>query len=300
MKTSSLRLVGDFGFLLIRGSHGKSAQVGFCAELTIVRIEHNAQQFSVHGERKPGNYRPGTMRWMNVYTDANIAELMVECNNTQIQLDALSFDNEALFTVLGEQNFLAFTNCSIERLELHSERPNNLDFREQGAFRELNATLHGSHMQARLSGFSWSSVCSYDGSNIFLYIEQQYHSRTFDFTKDTKSQILIETHDEPQRTVTADHEQWDVEDKLKTIKLVSEEAADYMVDCLPAGEDQQQSGTPQCVVCRSALPSYMIEPCAHICICNDCAPTYRDHNLTTCPLCRTPIQQLKHIFLACS
>jgi len=299
METASLRLVGDFGFLLLRGSLEKPSQLGFCAELTSVRIEYGEeQQVSVYGERKCGDYRPGSMRWLSMNTCAQLTQLTVECSNTQIQLDTLSFEPEALLTVLGEQNFLAFTNCAIEQLELHSERPNNLDFREQGALRELNATLHGSHMQARLCGFNWSSVCGYDGSNIFLYIEQQFHSRTFDFTKDTKSQILIETQDEPQRVVTAQHEQWDVGDKLHRISLVQETPAAYAVDQMP--ESEQPSGTPQCVVCRSALPTYMVEPCTHICICSACAPSYREHNLTACPLCRTQIEQLKHVFLACS
>ena len=284
MESASLRLVGDFGFLLLRGSLEKPSQLGFCGELTTVRIEYGEQQqVSVYGERKRGDYRPGSMRWLSMDTGTQITELTVECSNTQIQLDALSFESEALLTVLGEQNFLAFTNCAIEQLEL----------------RELNATLRGSHMQARLCGFNWSSVCGYDGSNIFLYIEQQFHSRTFDFTKDTKSQILIETHDEPQRTVTAEHEQWDVGDKLQRISLVQETPAAYSVEQQPP-ESEQPSGTPQCVVCRSALPTYMVEPCTHICICASCAPTYRAHNLTACPLCRAQIEQLKHVFLACS
>jgi hypothetical protein len=297
MDATSLRLVGDFGFVLLRGS-SQSSQLGFSTELTAVRVEVEQRgRVSIYGQRTGDCYRPGSMQWLTIQTVIELVELTVECSNTQIQLESLRFSSHAQLSVLGEQNFLSFSNCSLERLELRSERPNNLDFRKQSALTELRATLHGSHLEARRSGANWSAVCGYDGSNVFLYIEPQFHSRTFDFTKDSKSQILVETDNEPQRIVTADHEQWDIERNLKSIKIERQNCAvSYGVQEAP---QEQPSGTPSCVVCQNALPSYVVQPCTHMCLCSECAPLYRAHNLANCPICRTPIQELTHVFLAC-
>lgn len=239
------------------------------------------------------------MRWLRLDTALTLGELSVECSNSQLQLETIRFSRETHITLDGEQNFLVLSNCSLERLELSSHRPNNIDFRKQTALTELRATLHGSRMQARLCGFAWSSVRSYAGSSIYLYIEPQFHSRTFEFTRDSHSHILIETADEPQRSVTAEHEQWDIERSLK--KILIEPRADEPVSyAIESSAAPAPTGTPQCVVCQSALPVYLLQPCSHVCLCEECAPSYREHNLPGCPLCRAPIEHIKRVFLACS
>jgi len=131
-----------------------------------------------------------------------------------------------------------------------------------------------------------------------LYIEQQFHSRVFEFSKDSRSQIIVEAHNTPQRLVTAEREQWDVEENIKAIHIESgrvQPSYDIELSTL-----EQPTGRPSCVVCLSALPVYLIQPCTHMCLCSDCAPKYHQHALNNCPMCRGPIQELTRVHLACS
>jgi hypothetical protein len=46
-----------------------------------------------------------------------------------------------------------------------------------------------------------------------------------------------------------------------------------------------------CKICFDAEVDVILLPCAHLCICNQCAPC-----LTVCPICRTRIVEAKRVF----
>ena len=52
-----------------------------------------------------------------------------------------------------------------------------------------------------------------------------------------------------------------------------------------------EASKSECVVCMSAEPVTALMPCGHLCVCEECGST-----LSTCPICRTPVQEAKRIF----
>lgn len=58
-------------------------------------------------------------------------------------------------------------------------------------------------------------------------------------------------------------------------------------------EAEDTDEAPECVVCMSAFPTYMVEPCRHVCLCKRCsaaAPT------SECPICRRSATGVVRVF----
>eukprot|EP00755_Sulcionema_specki_P024275 Sspe_Gene.80871::Locus_51326_Transcript_1_1_Confidence_1.000_Length_853::g.80871::m.80871 len=57
----------------------------------------------------------------------------------------------------------------------------------------------------------------------------------------------------------------------------------------PAAEE-----TNLCVVCLTTRKEYMIQPCNHVCLCEQCSGS---RQLTSCPLCRGPVRSKVKVYL---
>lgn len=54
-------------------------------------------------------------------------------------------------------------------------------------------------------------------------------------------------------------------------------------------------GNPECVVCTDKSPNYIIVPCFHLCLCQDCAPPIEKTG--NCPICRGEIKSINKVFI---
>lgn len=54
-----------------------------------------------------------------------------------------------------------------------------------------------------------------------------------------------------------------------------------------------------CVVCKDNESKVVIMPCKHMCLCENCSncDTFRNFSLTSCPLCRQPIESIIQVYL---
>lgn len=50
----------------------------------------------------------------------------------------------------------------------------------------------------------------------------------------------------------------------------------------------------ECIICLCEEANTLIEPCNHLCVCKGCSPSVRS-STNKCPICRTPITNLKII-----
>ncbi|CAA6663509.1 unnamed protein product [Spirodela intermedia] len=50
----------------------------------------------------------------------------------------------------------------------------------------------------------------------------------------------------------------------------------------------------ECVICMSEPRDTAVMPCRHMCMCRECAKTFRLHS-SKCPICRQPVQELMEI-----
>ncbi|KAJ2136499.1 hypothetical protein J3F82_006321, partial [Coemansia sp. RSA 637] len=50
----------------------------------------------------------------------------------------------------------------------------------------------------------------------------------------------------------------------------------------------------QCAICLSDDRDTVMLPCRHLCMCRECANTYRQQS-NKCPICRTVIETILHI-----
>lgn len=77
--------------------------------------------------------------------------------------------------------------------------------------------------------------------------------------------------------------------------------ADVTVNQNGEGGDASVDSTHECVICLTEACTYAVQPCNHLCLCDDCARTLRfrggdtDPNNRRCPVCRTPIVRLFRI-----
>lgn len=60
---------------------------------------------------------------------------------------------------------------------------------------------------------------------------------------------------------------------------------------------EPSSDSMRCVICMERERSVMMEPCSHVCMCNQCAETSRS-SMSTCPICRGPVQNFRRIFMS--
>lgn len=54
-----------------------------------------------------------------------------------------------------------------------------------------------------------------------------------------------------------------------------------------------------CVVCKDQDRNIVLQPCSHLCICQDCSEAktaWGAHLLVECPLCRIQITQRQRIY----
>jgi hypothetical protein len=60
-----------------------------------------------------------------------------------------------------------------------------------------------------------------------------------------------------------------------------------------------EQAQPECIICLTGRPSHAIIPCGHRCLCDDaaCTAAFQPSRRAKCPLCRTPVQGLLHVFL---
>jgi len=63
---------------------------------------------------------------------------------------------------------------------------------------------------------------------------------------------------------------------------------------------QAQQERELCVICMDKPKTYLIAPCGHKCLCEDCAESlerqgHGDRN-KTCPICRVPMQRMFKVF----
>lgn len=55
-------------------------------------------------------------------------------------------------------------------------------------------------------------------------------------------------------------------------------------------------GTSTCIICIERSPVCAVLPCMHQCICCSCARDLGKQNITTCPVCRAPMDAIKRVF----
>jgi hypothetical protein len=49
----------------------------------------------------------------------------------------------------------------------------------------------------------------------------------------------------------------------------------------------------QCVICFEGVRDHLCLPCKHLCVCARCVS---GSSLTTCPMCRQPVEEIINIF----
>ena len=49
-----------------------------------------------------------------------------------------------------------------------------------------------------------------------------------------------------------------------------------------------------CCICLEKFPDIVLNPCNHLCLCQDCS---RQHQLKTCPICKTNIHQKIQVYI---
>ena len=47
-----------------------------------------------------------------------------------------------------------------------------------------------------------------------------------------------------------------------------------------------------CVICCERPPAMVLQPCGHVCVCQDCAPAVQ-----TCPMCRMPVAGCMRVYV---
>ncbi len=78
----------------------------------------------------------------------------------------------------------------------------------------------------------------------------------------------------------------------KTVKT-SEGGARAAPDEIGGEDRETDDEAKECVVCMDGKKQYVMVPCGHLLLCNACAKRYP---VSTCPLCRDPVQSVMRIF----
>lgn len=64
-------------------------------------------------------------------------------------------------------------------------------------------------------------------------------------------------------------------------------------DQLKGNDEATNDDSLACVICTTNVKCCVMQPCAHLCLCLECA---RGLQKRDCPLCRAPIQYIQRIF----
>ncbi|KAJ2078282.1 hypothetical protein H4R24_004590 [Coemansia sp. RSA 988] len=67
-----------------------------------------------------------------------------------------------------------------------------------------------------------------------------------------------------------------------------------LAEALEAQSDGAKDDPMQCAICLSDDRDTVMLPCRHLCMCRECANTYRQQS-NKCPICRTVVESILHI-----
>jgi hypothetical protein len=281
---SSVRIEGCYECLVLT-----KTRVGCSESLSVVQC--GATIVVYKGETR--STQKQRLCWYDLPYYSRLQNLEIACTRSVIIVEDLLFENQACVRVVRKNNTVFFRHNKMNFLNLHCSASKNLiDFTEQEPLQEVDCSIKGSALYGlQVVGYNESRLHASGNSVAILNIPFSSHRRKFFFAPVGQSRFVVLTPDLPHGRFVESEEQWTMEAVLREISLNSEPTSPSI---------EAKSGMPICAVCRESLPTILLAPCKHLCICDKCIQYYQSTALRQCPICNGTVSHSERIFISCA
>lgn len=227
--------------------------------------------------------RPGTPLYLKLDPKDRLDQLSISGREACVTLTDLEFTGQLELRLQCILCSINLVNCQIDSLRLLSESQlcsvDLCDYTAQ--LDKLDADLRGTSVGGvRLVGSGHVQLRGRSG--LCMLLAQSSTERVLEFRRDASSQVRVHLPSAEQRCVYGEYESWLVRDGQLTIGLSP-----------PEDEHESSDTEPEncCSYCLRAEAVYRLEPCQHLCACESCFKSARQHCPAelSCPLCRGPV-----------
>lgn len=283
-KPCSLRLEGCYECLVLR-----SSGIGCAENLRISRCGDTIVVYKDETKRASRNH----LSWYALPDCSRLQNLEIACTRSILIIEGVQFETQTALKVECRGNTIFFRQNKMQVLNLQCAATQNLiDFTEQEPLQEVDCSIRGSALYGlQVVGYSESCLRACGNSVAIVHIPFSSHRRKFSFAPTDRSKFVILLPNLPDGRFVESEEQWTVEAICQEISLGEKSLSPPI---------EAKSGTPICVVCRASLPTILLAPCNHLCICDKCIQYYQSTALRQCPICNGTVSHSERIFVSCA